>query len=232
MRSTTVQMEDFYYAAIEILKRRRKEIGFTNTSQNEVISTALSLMLDKYGIIEEDVIKELKNMKIQEEKENKQFEETDRPTRYRTIIDTLRDSKSPYDLIFYDHDTELPNPYRETALHKRSALQEEPGKGRGLHKKWSDVTAVRGDICDIVIEEDRQPTPEQIISEISIITKCNYLWTNNRLYTLTNPYLFILVNDNINNVEYSVEESIGNFRKVIVCNKSDFAEMYEKHYGT
>jgi len=229
MRATTIQMEDFYYVAIEILRKQRKEMGFSNTSQNEVISTALSLMLEKYGVTEDDVIKELKRMKELEDKETKAFEETARPTRYRAIIDTLLDSQVAYDRIFFDHDTELPNPYMEIALHNRSALQEEPGKGRHLHKKWSDITAVKGDICDIVIEEERQPTIEQIKNDISIITKCRYLWSNGRLYSLRDPYLFILVNDNINNIEYSTEKNVGNFKEVIVCDKNEFTDIYIKH---
>lgn len=230
MRSTTIQMEDFYYAAIEILKRYRKEMGFSGTSQNEVISTALSLMLEKYEITEEDVVKELRNMREMKEIKTRKFEEANIPTRYRAIVDTLIDSPLPYDRVFFDRDTELPSPYRSIALRKRNALQEEPGKGRPLHKKWSDVVAVRGDVCDIVIEEERQPTTEKIESDISIVTRCRYVWTNGRLYTMSNPYLFILVYENVNDVEYFDKENVGNFEKVIVCGKGEFEDAFTKHY--
>ena len=152
-----------------------------------------------------------------------------RTTRYQEVIDVLIDS-SLYSQIFFDHDTELPSPYRKIALHKRNALQEEQGKGWHLQKKRPDVVGVKNDICDIIIEEERQPTSEKINNDIHLITKCKYLWANGRLYDLGNPSLFILINENVNNLNNSIRENIGTFKKVIVCDKNEFEDMYEMYY--
>ncbi len=115
-------------------------------------------------------------------------------------------------------------------MRKRNALQENPGKGKHLHKKRPDVVAVKDDTCDIIIEEERQPTIEKINDDIRIITKCKFLWTNRKLYDLADPYLFILINENVNNLGNSVRDSVGTFKKVVICNKDEFEGMYETHY--
>ncbi len=55
--------------------------------------------------------------------------------RYKYILDVLLNSPRRYDTIIFDHASDLPNPYRSRAHLGTSALQEEPGKGRNLHKK-------------------------------------------------------------------------------------------------
>lgn len=55
-------------------------------------------------------------------------------SRYQPIIDVLIDSGS-YDKVYFDHDHELPIPYRIIGFLKNNPLQEHPGKGRKLHKK-------------------------------------------------------------------------------------------------
>ena len=151
-----------------------------------------------------------------------------RTTRYQGIIDVLLDTNM-FSRVHFDHDTELSSPYREIAYHLRSALQKESGKGRGKHCKWPDIVGIKGDICDIIIEEERQPNGLKIRGDLDIITPCNYLWTNRRTYNLNNPTLFILINDT---TEYptSVKEKIGSFSKAIVCMKNDFPEMFERYY--
>ena len=115
-------------------------------------------------------------------------------------------------------------------MHKRNALQEKAGRGSHLHKKWPDVVAVKNGICDIIIEEERQPTIRKIDDDVCVITKCKFLWTNGKLYDLAEPYLFILINENTNNLDNSVRENIGIFKKVVVCNKDEFEDMYKLYY--
>lgn len=152
-----------------------------------------------------------------------------RMTRYQEIIDVLVDA-SRYDRIFYDHDTELPNPYRGIALHMRSALQEKPGKGRELHLKWPDVTALKGEACDIVIEEEREPGQDKIDKDISLITRCGYLWADGSIYRLVKPVLFVLISQANGSTRALVRERVGTFKRVVVCAKQSFEEMYVKHY--
>lgn len=151
-----------------------------------------------------------------------------RTTRYQGIIDVLLDTNM-FSRVHFDHDTELSSPYREIAYHLRSALQKVPGKGRDNHCKWPDIVGIKGDICDIIIEEERQPNEGKIEGYLDIITQCNYLWTNGRTYNLNNPTLFILIDDT---TEYptSVKEKIGSFSKTIECMKNDFPEMFERYY--
>ncbi len=152
-----------------------------------------------------------------------------RLTRYQGIIDVLLDSGC-FNWVFFDHDTELPDPYRGRALRKRNALQEDPGKGRSLHKKWADVVGVRGRSCDIVIEEERMPAAGKIEVEVGIITRCRYLWTDGRQFALTKPYLFVVIDGEGYESMPSVRERVGTFDKVIVCRKIDFGEMFRRHY--
>jgi predicted RNA-binding Zn-ribbon protein involved in translation (DUF1610 family) len=149
-------------------------------------------------------------------------------TRYQGIIDVLIDS-GRYSQVYFDHDTELPSPYRGIAFLNRSALQEQPGKGRQLHKKWPDVVGVRGATCDVVVEEEREPTFGKIEVDIEIITKCRYLWVDSRLFPLSQPTLFILVNSPYG-VQSSVRDHVGSFKRVVVCAKGEFESMFRQHY--
>jgi hypothetical protein len=150
-----------------------------------------------------------------------------RLTRYQGILDVMIDS-GLYSLAYFDHDTELPSPYRRIAHHKRSALQEQPGMGRTYHKKWPDVVGVRGDTCSLVVEEEREPSAGKVEQDIAIITRCRYVWINGRLVTLSQPTLFILVNSQYG-VRSSVRSNVGNFRRVVVCAKSEFESMFRQH---
>ena len=149
-----------------------------------------------------------------------------RLTRYQGIIDVLVDS-GRYSQVYFDHDTELPSPYRGIAFLNRSALQEQPGKGRQLHKKWPDVVGVRGATCDIVVEEEREPTAGKIEVDIETITRCRYLWVDGGLFTLSQPALFILVNSR-SGVPGSVRENVGSFKRVVVCGKGEFESMFRR----
>ena len=149
-----------------------------------------------------------------------------RLTRYQGIVDVLIDS-GRYTRVYFDHDTELPNPYRDIASLNRIALQEQPGKGRHLHKKWSDVAGVRGHMCDIVIEEEREPAYGKISTDIDTITRCRYVWVDGGLYTLSQPTLFILVSSGYTTTS-SVDENVGSFKRVVVCAKGEFEGMFRR----
>jgi hypothetical protein len=149
-----------------------------------------------------------------------------RLTRYQGIIDVLIDS-GRYTEVYFDHDTELPHPYRRIGFRNRCALQEQPGKGRSLHKKWADVVGVRGSASDIVIEEEREPAAGKVGQDIAIITKCRYVWVDERLLPLSQPSLFILL-DSRYHVGGSVKECVGTFERVVVCAKSEFESMFRR----
>ncbi len=153
-----------------------------------------------------------------------------RPLRYQDTIDTLIDSPRGYDLILFDHQEQLPSPYRGIAFRKTSALQVEPGKGRALHVKEADITAVKGEYCDIVIEEEMQPNQEKVEEDVQRITPCRYLWTNNRQFELHSPTLFVLINGNPNRIPTTVRRNVGCFKQVIVCEEQEFRQLFEKHY--
>lgn len=150
-----------------------------------------------------------------------------RLTRYQGIIDVLIDS-GRYTDVYFDHDTELPSPYRGIASLNRSALQEQPGKGRALQKKWADVVGVRGSVCDVVIEEGREPATGKISADIETITRCRYVWVDERLLQLSQPTLFILVNSRYG-LSSSVEEYVGAFERVVVCAKSEFEGLFRQY---
>jgi hypothetical protein len=149
------------------------------------------------------------------------------PRRYQAI-DLLIDS-GRYDLICFDHQTDLPSPYREIAWLNRSALQEQPGKGRPLHKKWPDITAVSHGFCDLVIEEERAPGEGKVEQDIEIITACRYLWAREALYPLRNPTLFVVVTEATLSPSPIVRGKVGHFRQVIVCEEKDFSALYERY---
>jgi len=150
--------------------------------------------------------------------------------RYQSIIDVLVNSPRKYDQVFFDHQEELPSPYQGIAHRMRSALQELPGTGRPLQKKWPDITAVKDLGCDIVIEEERRPTQEKVDTDIRTITRCRYLWALGRQFELRRPHLFIVLNDNVNNIPPSVQDNVGHFCRVIVCTVEDFPNKYESYY--
>lgn len=150
--------------------------------------------------------------------------------RYQGIIDVLVESPRGYDHVLFDHQEELLSPYRGIARRMRSALQEQPGKGTTLQKKWPDITAVKGSVCDIVIEEERRPTQEKVNNDIRTIAPCRYLWTLGREFELRRPHLFIVLNDNVNNIPASIQDDVDGFWRVIVCTAEDFPRMYETCY--
>ena len=150
--------------------------------------------------------------------------------RYRGIILVLVDSPIAYDFISFDHTHELPSPYLKIAFRNTSALQEQPGKGQALHKKEADITAVRGDLCDIIIEEELRPNLDKVQQDISLITPCRYLWTRGQQFELRDVYLFVVINDNPNGISQSIREGAGCFKRVIVCEKYDFGRLYQSHY--
>ncbi len=152
------------------------------------------------------------------------------PTRYRLILDVLLNSPRSYDLVVFDHANELPNPYRGRARLGTSALQVEPGKGRSLHKKQADITAMTGDVCDIIIEEELRPNKEKIDDDIAKISPCKYLWTLGQQFELHDPCLFVLVNDDKFSIRPYTIERVGNLRRVIVCRVEEFQDQYENYY--
>jgi len=150
--------------------------------------------------------------------------------RYQEIIDILLDSSKSYDYVLFDHTHELPSPYREIAFRNTSALQEQPGKASFLHKKEADITAVRGNFCDIIIEEELKPSPDQVQQDISRITPCSFLWTRGRQFELRDAYLFVVIKDNANGISESIREGTGCFKRVIVCETHDFKRLFESYY--
>lgn len=150
-------------------------------------------------------------------------------TRYQSIIDVLIDS-SRYTRVYFDYDTQLPVPYRGIAFRKRSALQEKPGKGRELHKKWADVVGVHGTACDIVVEEELEPGYGKVQQDIDIITRCRYLWADSQLFTLSQPCLFVLVDSRGSATLASVRDDVGTFKRIVVCEKSKFETMFREHF--
>jgi uncharacterized protein YraI len=153
----------------------------------------------------------------------------DRLTRYQGIVDVLLDS-ALYSRVYFDHDHDLPNPYRVIAFLREPALQEQPGKGRALQKKEPDVVGIRDGTCDIVIEEELNPSAGTVEADIARNTQCKYLWVDGRLFTLSQPTLFVLVDGQGYAAPSEVREQVGTFKRVVVCRKSEFAEMYRKHY--
>ena len=132
--------------------------------------------------------------------------------------------------VYFDHDTELPDPYRGIAFHRRNALQEEPGKGRHLHKKWPDVVAVKGSACDVVIEEERQADVWKAQQDIDIITHCKYRWGDGAQFDLVNPVLFVLLAASFQSAPMSVRDGVGTFKRVVACEEAEFADAYQQYY--
>lgn len=148
-------------------------------------------------------------------------------TRYQPIIDVLID-RGIYEKIYFDHETELQIPYRKIGYLKRNALQEQPGMGRKLHKKWADVCGIKNDKLKIIVEEERKPTKYKIEEEIEIISKCKYLWSDGSEFDIDQDcVLFILLYNNINNVQERVLENKGNLKRIVVCDKESFREKYD-----
>ena len=130
--------------------------------------------------------------------------------------------------MYFDHDTELADPYRGIPRHRRNALQEQPGKGRHLHKKWPDVVAIKGLQCDIVIEEERQADAWKAQQDVDVITRCKYLWVDGIQFDLINPVLFVLLDGPLYNADVSVTDNVGTFKRVVVCQKSDFEDAFRR----
>ena len=129
--------------------------------------------------------------------------------RYQSIIDVLIDS-GIFGRVYFDHETELPVPYREIGFLKRNALQESSGKGRGLHKKWADICAIRNGKVSVIIEEERRATDAKVRADIETISRCKYLWTDGREFPFDpGCVLFILLNDNIYNVQERIVHNKG-----------------------
>lgn len=150
-------------------------------------------------------------------------------TRYQPIIDVLIDS-GIYEKVYFDHETELPIPYRNIGYLKRNALQEQSGKGREFHKKWADVCGIENEKLKILIEEERKPTIPKIEEDIEIISKCRYLWTGGKEFKFDpDCVLFILLYNNINNVQERVVENKGSLKRIVVCNKELFKEKYNRY---
>lgn len=150
-------------------------------------------------------------------------------TRYQPIIDVLIDS-GIYEKVYFDHETELPIPYRNIGYLKRNALQEQSGKGREFHKKWADICGIKNEKLKIIIEEERKPTIPKIEEDIEIISKCRYLWTGGKEFKFDpDCVLFILLYNNINNIQERVVENKGNLKRIVVCNKELFKEKYNRH---
>lgn len=151
-----------------------------------------------------------------------------KPRRYQAILDLLIDS-GRYEHIFFDHQVELPNPYRGIASLNRSAVQEQPGKGRHLWKKCPDITAVSRGICDLVIEEERAPGAGKIEQDINIITACRYQWAGSELHPLRDASLFVVVTEAALGSSPIVRGKVENFRQVIVCEEKDLTALYKRY---
>ncbi|NJD53845.1 MAG: hypothetical protein FIB07_13370 [Candidatus Methanoperedens sp.] len=150
-------------------------------------------------------------------------------TRYQPIIDVLINS-GVYDIVYFDHETELPIPYRNIGFLKRNALQEQSGKGRVLHKKWPDVCGISNDKLKIIIEEERKPPNNTIEEDINIISKCKYLWVDNKEFPFDPECtLFILLYNNINSIPENVIENKGNLKRIVVCDKQLFEQKYTQY---
>ncbi len=149
--------------------------------------------------------------------------------RYQSIIDVLVDAGC-YESIHYDHETELPSPYRGTAFLNRNALQEHAGKGSHLHKKWADICAIQNGKARVIIEEERHPTEKKVSEDIATIVKCRYVWTDEDLFPF-DPHcvLFILLNDNVNRIRERTSWNVGSIKTVIVCDKESFREKYAEY---
>lgn len=149
--------------------------------------------------------------------------------RYQSIIDVLVDDGG-FERVYFDHETELPIPYREIGFHTRNALQEHPGKGRGLHKKWADICAIRNGKARVLVEEERRATEGKVTADIDTISKCKYDWTDDELFPFDPKcVLFILLYDNVHNVHERVIRDKGSLKVVVVCNKESFREKYAQH---
>ncbi len=150
-------------------------------------------------------------------------------TRYQSIIDVLIDSGA-FDKVYFDHETELPIPYRNIGFLKRNALQEQSGKGRILHQKWPDICGIRNGKLRIIIEEERKTTSNKVNEDIDIISKCKYLWTDNTEFSFdAECSLFILLYHNINNIPETVIENKGNLKRIVICNKELFRDKYTQY---
>jgi hypothetical protein len=153
--------------------------------------------------------------------------------RYQELIDLLINSRF-YDHIYFDPPRKTPKDFRVyegIATRNRIALQEMPGKGSHLQKGWkrADITPVKDEICDLIIEEEFQPNIKRINEYIPKITKCRYLWIANRLCTLCEPWLFIVLPNNADRIDSEVLKDTGTFRKIVVCNSNEFKIHYEEY---
>lgn len=146
--------------------------------------------------------------------------------RYQSIIDVLIDSGA-YDRVYFDHETELPIPYRNIGFLNRNALQEQSGKGRRFHEKWPDICGIRNGKLRVIIEEERKATYNKVKEDIEIISECKYLWADGREYPFdAECTLFVLLYHNINNIPENVIENKGSLKRIVVCNKELFREKY------
>jgi hypothetical protein len=149
--------------------------------------------------------------------------------RYEKIIDVLIDS-GVFEEVYFDHETELGSPYRNIGFSKRNALQAQSGKGRGLHEKWADICGIKNGKLKIIIEEERKPRDAKIAEDIEIISRCKFLWVDNKGVEFDDQcILFILIYSNINNIQEKVIENKGNLRRVVVCDRELFRERYEEY---
>ena len=150
-------------------------------------------------------------------------------TRYQPIIDVLIDTGC-FERVYFDHDTELPVPYRSIGYRKRSALQEQPGKGRQFHKKWSDICAIQGGELRIIVEEERRPSDQKVREVIEKTARCRYVWVDRESLAFSpDCVLFVLLYDNTQGVTERVIEGKGSLRRVIVCDKGSFKEKYDRY---
>jgi len=146
--------------------------------------------------------------------------------RYQETIDILIDDVR-YERVYFDHETELEIPYRNIGFHKRNALQEKPGKGRALHKKWADICAIKSGKVKVIIEEERKATETKVGSDINIIKNCHYNWVDGNIYPFDDEcLLFILLNKNIHGIPERIYDNMGSLNKVIICEKGKFKDYY------
>jgi hypothetical protein len=164
--------------------------------------------------------------------------------RYKRIVDVIvSDIKisGRYDKVFFDHTDEIPDGYCDLCFKKNSGLYQIPeemlnsngkfdikkikNQKRKYQVKQADITGTFENKLKLIVEEEK--TKNNIDYALNNISKCNFMVDNrDNIYFMDNPILFILVQNYNESTKYI--ESLGNIKRVIICDREKFEFEYNR----